>query len=379
MKKTKAKLRVGVLFGGKSGEHEVSLLSAASILKAIDRKKYEVVPIGITKQGHWIGGEAANHLLAGEAAGTTLELQAGSRNGQNGIVEQSGNLTGGLDLIFPVLHGTFGEDGTIQGLLEMADLPYVGSGVLGSAAGMDKDVMKKLFAVAGLPQTPYLAIPRAEWKDKPLRCRKKVEAALAYPVFVKPANLGSSVGISKVHDRSELKGAMDLAASFDRKIVVEQGVGGAGVKPRELEVAVLGNDRPEASVVGEIVPAKEFYDYEAKYQLSGPDESACLIPAKLSAMERKQIRAMALSAFRACDCAGLARVDFLMDPVARKGERTIYLNEINTMPGFTSISMYPKLWQASGLSYRGLIDRLIELACERHAEKQATAYSMGVA
>ena len=375
----KAKLRVGVLFGGKSGEHEVSLLSAASILKAIDRKKYEVVPIGITKQGHWIGGEAATHLLAGEAAGTTLELQASSGGRQNGIVEQSGNLTGGLDLIFPVLHGTFGEDGTIQGLLEMADLPYVGSGVLGSAAGMDKDVMKKLFTVAGLPQTPYLAIQRTEWKDKPLRCRKEIEEALVYPLFVKPANLGSSVGISKVHDRSELKGAMDLASSFDRKIVVEQGVGGAGVKPRELEVAVLGNDRPEASVVGEIVPAKEFYDYEAKYQLSGPDESVCMIPAKLTSGERKRIRAMALAAFQACDCSGLARVDFLMDPVVKDGERALYLNEINTMPGFTSISMYPKLWQASGLSYGGLIDRLIELACERHAEKQATAYSMGVA
>ncbi len=374
MKKTKAKLRIGVLFGGKSGEHEVSLLSAASILNAIDRKKYEVVPIGITKQGHWLGGAPAQQLLAGEAAAPTLELQASA---ETGLIEQSSNLTGSLDLIFPVLHGTFGEDGTIQGLLELADLPYVGSGVLGSAAGMDKDVMKKLFAAAGLPQTPHVTLLRTEWKDNPLRCRKQIEQALTYPLFIKPANLGSSVGISKVHDRSELAPAMDLAASFDRKLVIEQGVGGAGVKPRELEVAVIGNDRPEASVVGEIVPAKEFYDYEAKYQLSGPDESVCIIPAKLTAAERKQIREMALTAFRACDCAGLARVDFLMDPVAKDGKRALFLNEINTMPGFTSISMYPKLWQASGLSYPDLIDRLIELARERHAEKQATAFSKG--
>jgi D-alanine-D-alanine ligase len=373
--KTKAKLRIGVLFGGKSGEHEVSLLSAASILNAIDRKKYEIVPIGISRQGRWLGGQSAQQLLTGASTAPTLDLQASS---EAGLMEQSGSLTGSLDLIFPVLHGTFGEDGTIQGLLELADLPYVGSGVLGSAAGMDKDVMKKLFAAAGLPQTPHVTLLRAEWQDSPLRCRRQIEAALTYPLFVKPANLGSSVGISKVHDRSELKSAMDLAAGFDRKLVIEQGVGGPGVKPRELEVAVLGNDRPEASVVGEIVPAKEFYDYEAKYQLSGPDESVCLIPATITAAERKQIRAMALTAFRACDCAGLARVDFLMDPNPKRktGQRPIYLNEINTMPGFTSISMYPKLWQASGLSYRDLIDRLITLAAERHAEKQATAFSM---
>ncbi len=377
-KKNKGKLRIGVLFGGKSGEHEVSLLSAASILKAIDRKKYEVVPIGITKHGYWLGGEPAKQLLAGEATAPALEIQASEETGVvMGMREQSGSLTGSLDLIFPVLHGTFGEDGTIQGLLELADLPYVGSGVLGSAAGMDKDVMKKLFAAAGLPQTPHVTLLRTEWKDNPARCRKQIEQALVYPLFVKPANLGSSVGISKVHDRSELAAAVDLAAGFDRKLVIEQGVGGAGVKPRELEVAVLGNDRPEASVVGEIVPAKEFYDYEAKYQLSGPDESVCLIPAKLSAQERKQIREMALLAFRACDCAGLARVDFLMDPVAKNGRRALFLNEINTMPGFTSISMYPKLWQASGLSYSELIDRLIQLARERHAEKQATVFSMG--
>ncbi len=372
---TKKKMRVGVLFGGRSGEHEVSLKSAASILKAIDRKKYEVVPIGIGKNGHWLGGEQAQALLAGETTPLQIEAGSGAELATQASQLAGSHLTGSLDVIFPVLHGTFGEDGTIQGLLELADLAYVGSGVLGSAAGMDKDVMKKLFAAGGLPQTPYVALLRSEWQADPKRCRKRIEKALKYPLFVKPANLGSSVGISKVHDRDELAAAMDLAAGFDRKLVVEQGVGGPGAKPRELEVAVLGNDTPEPSVVGEIVPAKEFYDYEAKYQLSGPDESVAMIPAKLTAGEQKQIRAMALEAFKACDCAGLARVDFLMEPAGKGSKRRIYLNEINTMPGFTSISMYPKLWAASGLGYAELIDRLIELARERAAEKRATAFS----
>jgi len=281
----------------------------------------------------------------------------------------------GLDVVFPVLHGTFGEDGTIQGLFELADIAYVGSGVLGSSAGMDKDAMKRMFFAAGLPQTPHITLLRSEWKADAKKCIKQIEKALAYPLFVKPANLGSSVGISKVKSRANLAAAMDLAASFDRKIVIEQGVGGPGVKPRELEVAVLGNDAPEASVVGEIVPAKEFYDYEAKYELNGADESVSIIPAKLSAADAKKIRSMAIAAFRACDCAGLARVDFLMAP-KRDGKGTeIVLNEINTMPGFTSISMYPKLWQASGLPYKGLIDRLIELAIERHKEKLETSFS----
>jgi D-alanine-D-alanine ligase len=370
MEMAKKKLRVGVLFGGRSGEHEVSLQSAASILKAIDRRKYDVVPVGISKQGQWLGGEAAQHLLAGSGAGLTLEASVGKAAAH---LEHSGTITQTLDVIFPVLHGTFGEDGTMQGLLELADIAYVGSGVLGSATGMDKDAMKKLFRAAGLPQTPHVTLLRSEWRADAKKCRRILEKALAYPLFVKPANLGSSVGISKVHDASELTAAMDLAASFDRKLVVEQGVGGPGVKPRELEVAVLGNDTPEVSVVGEIVPAKEFYDYEAKYQLSGPDESVAIIPAKLSAAAKKQIRAMALEAFRACDCAGLARVDFLAEP-GRDG--AIFLNEINTMPGFTSISMYPKLWQASGLGYRELIDQLINLALERQQEKRANRYSM---
>jgi D-alanine-D-alanine ligase len=412
----KRKLRVGVLFGGKSGEHEVSLLSAASILKAIDRKRFEVVPIGITKQGQWLGEGEAQRLLAGEGAqAAALEAAKTAPSGETrqedkkrqrdeqrqggkkrrGAAEQaaqeqvvrgqaiqlaasaelaqeSGALAQGLDVVFPVLHGTFGEDGTIQGLFELADVAYVGSGVLGSAAGMDKDVMKRLFGAAGLPQTPYLALLRSEWKTEPKKCVKRIEAALQYPVFVKPANLGSSVGISKVHDRSELAAAMDLAAGFDRKLVVEQGVGGPGVKPRELEVAVLGNDRPEASVVGEIVPGAEFYDYEAKYQ---SDASVPIVPAELTQVEAKEIRAMAIAAFRACQCSGLARVDFLMEPKRRGAKSRIYLNEINTMPGFTSISMYPKLWGASGVGYTALITRLIELAVERQAEKAETRFT----
>src|SRR4029077_11815085 len=257
------------------------------------------------------------------------------------------------------------------------DIAYVGSGVLGSAAGMDKAAMKKLFSAAGLPQTPYLAMLRSEWRSDPKRATKKIEAALKYPLFVKPANLGSSVGISKVHDRSELAAAVDLAASFDRTLVIEQGGGGPGAKPRELEVAVLGNDSPEASVVGEIVPGAEFYDYNAKYH---PAARLPIIPAVLSESESRQIRKMAIAAFRACDCAGLARVDFLMEPEAKAGKSKkansarIYLNEINTMPGFTSISMYPKLWEATGVPYKQLIDRLIVLAGERHREKQQTSF-----
>ena len=365
----KKKLRIGVLFGGRSGEHEVSLLSAASILRAIDPKKFEVVPIGISKAGKWLGGEQAQQLLSGQSPVLQIEAAAGTELMQPALT------SGGIDVIFPVLHGTFGEDGTIQGLLELADLPYVGSGVLGSAAGMDKDVMKKLFAAAGLPQTPHVTVMRSDWKAEPKKCLKLIEKSLVYPLFVKPANLGSSVGISKVKQRADLATAMDLAASFDRKLVIEQGVGGPGAKPRELEVAVLGNDTPEVSVVGEIVPAKEFYDYEAKYQLSGPDESVSIIPAKLTVAEQKRIRTMAVAAFRACDCAGLARVDFLMEPAVKGRTAGIYLNEINTMPGFTSISMYPKLWQASGVSYKNLISRLISLGIERHAEKLATAFS----
>jgi D-alanine-D-alanine ligase len=447
------KLRVGVLFGGRSGEHEVSLLSAASVLSAIDPAKYDVVPIGLDKQGRWLTGAEAGRLLAGatptlagaEKARTVGEVTANAlrspqspsrmecstpsnsasadavfaaaaavlRSGANleelhipppppmrratdllqhaataELAHPGGPLAASLDVIFPVLHGTFGEDGTVQGLFELADIAYVGSGVLGSSAAMDKDAMKRMFTSAGLPQTPHLAILRGRWRAEPKRVRKEIEAALRYPLFVKPANLGSSVGISKVHDRGELATALDLAASFDRKIVIEQGVGGPGAKPRELEVSVLGNDEPVASVVGEIVPNREFYDYASKYE-AAEKPSVPIIPAKLTKAQEKEIRAMAIAAFRACDCAGLARVDFLMEPEPAKRDRAkkkpgkksgkksprIFLNEINTMPGFTSISMYPKLWQATGLSYAKLIDRLIELALERHRERRETRFS----
>jgi D-alanine-D-alanine ligase len=391
-----SKLRVGVLFGGRSGEHEVSLLSAASVLKAINPKKYEVIPIGITKEGRWVTATDAERLLTGDAP-TPRQLRAGDPDttsaaavlakGESVIVPPvpSKNRTGSLvpfetqgsqshqalnvDVIFPVLHGTFGEDGTIQGLFELAGIAYVGSGVLGSATGMDKDVMKRLFASAKLPIPKHVTFLRGEWEASSRKTIAKVEAALKYPLFVKPANLGSSVGISKAHDRKELGPAIELAASYDRKIVVEQGIGGKRGKARELEVAVLGNDNPQASVVGEVVPIKEFYDYEAKYLSEGSD---LIIPAKLTRQQTKQVREMAVAAFKACDCSGLARVDFLLDP-GKAGR--IYLNEINTLPGFTAISMYPKLWAASGVQYAELIDRLIELALERRAEKDRTSYS----
>jgi len=362
----KKKLRIGILFGGRSGEHEVSLLSANSILNAIDKTKYEVIPIGITKQG---SAKPAPILKKTQS----LQLTSGTN-----LAQQNGPLAQSLDVIFPVLHGTFGEDGTIQGLFELADIAYVGSGVLGSATGMDKSAMKQLFAAAGLPQTPHVNLIRSEWKADPKRCTKLIEKKLTYPVFVKPANLGSSVGISKVHNRGELAPAMDLAAGYDRKLIIEQGVGGPGAKPRELEVSVLGNDSPEASVVGEIIPGAEFYDYNAKYH---SDASIPVIPAQITKSESDEIRKMAIAAFRACDCAGLARVDFLMEPAikSKKNKKAkparIYLNEINTMPGFTSISMYPKLWQATGIPYKELINRLITLAVERHREKQQTTFT----
>jgi D-alanine-D-alanine ligase len=377
------KLRVGILFGGRSGEHEVSLLSAASVLKFIDREKFEVVPIGITKEGRWLAAGDAHNLLEGNDSEVARRLRAGDPETtpgakllHDGIPTLLAPMPGpqgphgkALDVVFPVLHGTFGEDGTIQGLFELAGIAYVGSGVLGSSAGMDKDVMKRLFAQARLPMVKHVTLLRADWEKSPRKAVALVEKALKYPVFVKPANMGSSVGIGKVHDRKELGPALTLAARYDRKMVVEAGVGGKKSKARELEVAVLGNDRPEASVVGEIVPGKEFYDYEAKYLSEG---SLPVIPARLTRAQSKQVREMAVAAFRACDLSGLARVDFLMEP---DGKKRIFLNEVNTMPGFTRISMYPKLWEATGLTYRSLITRLIELALERHEEKSRTIYS----
>ena len=398
------KLRVGILFGGRSGEHEVSLLSAASVFSAIDKNKYEVVPIGITKEGHWVTASDAQRLLAGQGVpAAPTHRRAGDpeatpgaavlAKGEAVIVPPEPQSHGGplnplqtdaashalsrraadrainVDIIFPVLHGTFGEDGTIQGLLELADMPYVGAGVLGSAAGMDKDIMKALFRAAGLPLVKHVTILRGDWAAQPKEVRRRIERQLKYPVFVKPANLGSSVGISKVHDSSQLASGIEEAAKFDRKIVIEQAVGGKKHKARELECSVLGNDHPEASLPGEIVPSKEFYDYEAKYLDEG---SELVIPARLTQRESKTVQQLAIRAFQAVDCSGLARVDFLMEPKTRR----IYVNEINTMPGFTAISMYPKLWAASGLSYSQLIERLIELGMERHQEKKKNQYSL---
>jgi D-alanine-D-alanine ligase len=384
------RLRVGILFGGRSGEHEVSLLSAASVLKSIDREKFDVVPIGITKEGRWLAAAEAHDLLEGNGTEPAQKLRAGDPEttpgakllhegiptlmapepGRSAVLENAKGRGGKpLDVVFPVLHGTFGEDGTIQGLFELAGIAYVGSGVLGSAAGMDKDVMKRLFAQAGLPIVRHVTVLRTEWESAPRKCIAKIEAALKYPLFIKPANLGSSVGISKAHDRKELGPALTLAARYDRKLVIEEGVGGKKFRARELEVAVLGNDSPKASVVGEIIPGKEFYDYEAKYLSEG---SVPVIPAKLTRTQAKQVREMAVAGFRACDLSGLARVDFLMEP---GGKQRIFLNEVNTMPGFTRISMYPKLWDATGVTYRSLITKLIELALERFQEKSRTTYS----
>jgi D-alanine-D-alanine ligase len=409
-----SKLRVGILFGGRSGEHEVSLLSAASVLNAIDKTKYEVVPIGITKDGHWLtaehaerllkGGEQADkpalsgaegsarptrekHLRAGDpdatpgaavlATGEAVVVPPEPAHRESGLapfqtdasaLRRASDRAINVDLIFPVLHGTFGEDGTIQGLLELADIAYVGAGVLGSAAGMDKDVMKSLFRASGLPMVRHVTVLRGQWEREPKKVQKLVESKLKYPVFVKPANLGSSVGISKAHDRKELGPAIEEAAKFDRKIVIEEGVGGKKNRAREIECSVLGNDDPIASIAGEIIPCKEFYDYDAKYLVQG---SEGVIPAKITKAEMKTVQRLALAAFQAVDCKGLARVDFLMDPKSRK----IYVNEINTMPGFTAISMYPKMWAASGVSYPELIDRLIQLGIERHKDKKRNQYS----
>ena len=357
------KLRVGILFGGRSGEHEVSLTSATSVIAAMDPDKYEVVPIGITQKGCWLLGSSSEKLLPGVLAhGKPVTVT--TEPGRQGLMPLETNSTSPekLDVVFPVLHGTFGEDGTVQGLLELAGLPYVGAGVLGSAVGMDKDVMKRLFREAKLPAIPWVALRRGEWQSQPEKFRRLIEKKFRYPVFVKPANLGSSVGISKVHNRKELGPAIELACSYDSKVLVERAIRG-----REIECSVLGNDKPEASVPGEVIPVNEFYDYEAKYVKEG---SELVIPAKLNARKTREVQQLALRAFQAAECAGMARVDFLLD---RRTEK-LFVNEINTIPGFTPISMYPKLWEASGLPYPKLVDRLIELALERQREKDRTRF-----
>ncbi|MCL4297478.1 MAG: D-alanine--D-alanine ligase [Anaerolineae bacterium] len=365
------KLRVGVLFGGQSGEHEVSLTSAKGIMEAMDKKKYEVVPIGITKSGQWLtGGDIHQQLLDAAAGHPVIEAGAKAESGQTTPVENALALpisaTGPLDVIFPVLHGPFGEDGTVQGFLELVGIPYVGAGVLGSAAGMDKAVCKDIFRAHGLPIVIHRTFLRKQWQQDPQAVIDECEAAIPYPMFVKPANLGSSVGIHKARNREDLWIGLEDAARYDRKLIVEQ-----GLDAREIEVSVLGNDDPIASLPGEIIPSREFYSYAAKY-IDGTSE--LLIPAPLSQEHTELVQQLAIMSFKALDCAGLARCDMLLE----KATGEVFINEINTMPGFTPISMYPKLWAASGLSYSELIDRLIELALERHADKQQSQTTFDV-
>jgi len=365
------KIRVGIIFGGRSGEHEVSFCSASSIIKAIDKDKYTVVPIGITKEGRWISPQDSE-----------LALQSGKIEGKNTVILLNDSFSKSLlcidnnqrldkssaleklDVIFPVLHGPYGEDGTVQGLLELANIPYVGAGVAASAISMDKDLMKIIFQQKGLPILKWVTIKRKEWQKDKEKILSLIQNSFEYPLFVKPTNLGSSVGITKVHKKEELEKAIYLASSYDRKILIEEGL----EEVREIECGVLGNDEPQASVVGEVKPAGEFYDYDSKYINEG---TQLIIPADLSDEVSQEVQEIALRAFKAVDAAGMARVDFFVS----KKENKIYLNEINTIPGFTSVSMYPRLWQATGISYPELIDRLIQLALERHQDKKQNKIS----
>lgn len=380
------KLRIGVIYGGRSGEHEVSVASAAAVMKNLDKERYETVPIRIDKDGCWtVQDRPPTSLSTAEVieqgrvhAARSIrpvreaylvtrpgeeQLLTIDRGGSAHLVEKDGQnayVTAlGLDVIFPVLHGPYGEDGTVQGLLELANVPYVGAGVLASAAGMDKAIMKVLFAARQLPIVDYIVVMRRQWQADERGTLDRVVGKFSFPVFAKPANLGSSVGISKAKTISELRDAIDLAAEFDRKIIVEAAVANA----REIECAVLGNDEPEASVPGEVIPSREFYDYEAKYIDEG---SKLLIPAPITDAQTAEVSRLAMEAFRAIDGAGMARVDFLLS----RDSNTLFLNEINTIPGFTTISMYAKLWAASGVEYPTLLDRLVALALARHAEKQ---------
>jgi D-alanine-D-alanine ligase len=377
------KLRVGIIYGGRSGEHEVSIASAAAVVQNLDKQRYEAIPIRIEKDGRWIIADrlpvssSAAEVIEQSRANTAHRLGRGGREAhliahpgeEQMITIERGTtpaITGlALDVVFPVLHGPYGEDGTVQGLFELANVPYVGAGVLSSAVGMDKAVAKLVFAARGLPQASYLVVFRSEWKAAPADITAAVGSALGYPVFVKPANLGSSVGISKAKREADLAAAIDLAAEFDRKVVIEAAVPNA----REIEIAVLGNDSPEVSVPGEVIPSREFYDYQAKYLDA---DSRTIIPADLPADVAAEVKRLAIEVFRAVDCAGMARVDFLMNGDTGK----LYVNEINTIPGFTTISMYSKMWAASGVAYPELLDRLIALARERHSEKQQIRTSL---
>ncbi|MFN2173339.1 MAG: D-alanine--D-alanine ligase family protein [Candidatus Promineifilaceae bacterium] len=365
---TKRKIRVGVLFGGRSGEHEVSLMSARSVISAMDPERYKIVEVGITKDGQWITGPAMAQLQAGDSNAypaaflpdpqSSALMQVESKNKQVAELSEVSE----LDVIMPILHGTYGEDGTVQGLLELASLPYVGAGVVGSAVAMDKAIFKYVMEANGIPVVDWKLVTEEMWRSHSQGVLDAIEAKLEYPVFTKPANLGSSVGISKCHNRTELESGIEEALQYDRRLVVEQ-----GIAARELEVAVLGNDDPIASIVGEIRPRREFYDYVAKYiaPAGSEDESELLIPAEIDEEMSNAVREMAVRAYEAIDCAGMGRVDLMLD----RDSGLLFMNEINTIPGFTKISMYPKLWEATGLSYSALLDRLIELAIERHEQK----------
>lgn len=368
---TTKKIRVGLIFGGRSGEHEVSFCSASSIIKAIDKDKYTVVPIGITKEGKWISPQDSELALqSGKVEGRNTVILLNDPSGKalvridnNQRLDRSSTLEK-LDVIFPVLHGPYGEDGTVQGLLELTDIPYVGAGVAASAISMDKDLMKIIFKQKGLPILKWLTIKRKEWQKDKEKILSLVQDDFKYPLFVKPTNLGSSVGITKVHKKGELEKAIDLASSYDRKILIEEGL----EEVREIECSVLGNDEPRASVVGEVRPAGEFYDYDSKYIDEG---TQLIVPADLPDGVSQEVQEIALHAFKAVDAAGMARVDFFIT----KKENKIYLSEINTIPGFTSVSMYPRLWKASGIPYPDLIDQLIQLAIERHQDKNQNKIS----
>ena len=368
------KIRVGVVFGGRSGEHEVSLVSARSVMGAIDETRYEIVPIGITKDGRWIAsGDPMRALAAGDPGASRPAALLGDPS-HRGLMrlrdtERAIEVTRlvDLDVIFPVLHGTYGEDGTVQGLLELAGIPYVGAGVIGSVLGLDKAAFKDVCRAHGFPIVDHVVVKRRRWEAGAEAVIEQVEAALDYPVFTKPANLGSSVGISKCHDREGLVAGLEEAARYDRKLVVEAAVPEA----REIEVSVLGNDDPIASVPGEIIPSREFYSYEAKYLDEGEEASQLLIPAPISPALAERVRDLAVRVYTAIDCAGMARADFLLSG----DTEDLYVNEVNTIPGFTAISMYPKLWEASGIPYPELIDRLIELALERYQDKERSETS----
>lgn len=356
------KKKLGLLYGGKSAEHKVSMQTAMAVIKALDTDKYDIHPIYISENGEWVRGP---QLMGPVENVKELAFTAQSQIGSNALSTTlfQANDEASLDVIFPLLHGPNGEDGTVQGLLELLNLPYVGNGVLASSAGMDKVIMKNVFEVAGLNQVKYNSFIRSDWQSDKDAAYDRVEKELGFPCFVKPANLGSSVGISKCTTREELETAFIEAFQFDRKIIIEE-----GLSAREIEVGVLGNDHPEVSVAGEIVPKKDFYDYKAKYE---DGDTALIIPADVTESEYAAIKEDAIKAFKALDCSGLVRADFFLTKEGR-----VYINEVNTMPGFTPFSMFPLLWKHTGLEYDALINKLVELAVERHTEKQNIKYTI---